>query len=86
MTCVLSSTIANNVINLRKVWAIIDKQLSFAIWSTVVNNNNHYMLILSILQALDCPYTEGADESWVVELLFKPGEHRIQMLQWLFTK
>ncbi|KAK2148300.1 hypothetical protein LSH36_503g01037 [Paralvinella palmiformis] len=38
------------------------------------------------LEALGCPYTEGVDESWVIDLLFKPGEHRIRLLQWLFSK
>ncbi|XP_050414177.2 HAUS augmin-like complex subunit 7 [Patella vulgata] len=38
------------------------------------------------LDKLGCPYTEGVDESWVLELIFKPGEPRIRLLQWLFAK
>ncbi|KAL8608818.1 hypothetical protein ACOMHN_051423 [Nucella lapillus] len=38
------------------------------------------------LDALSCPYTEGAEESWITELVFKPGEPRIRLLQWLLSK
>ncbi|ESO89865.1 hypothetical protein LOTGIDRAFT_234008 [Lottia gigantea] len=38
------------------------------------------------LDTLGCPYTEGVDESWVLELISKPGEPRIRLLQWLFSK
>ena len=38
------------------------------------------------VQALGCPYTEGAEDAWIVELVFKPGEPRIRLLQWLLSK
>lgn len=38
------------------------------------------------LDSLGCPYTEGVEDSWITELLFKPGEARIRLLQWLFSK
>ncbi|EDV25208.1 HAUS augmin-like complex subunit 7 [Trichoplax sp. H2] len=38
------------------------------------------------LESLDCPYVEDVDESWVTELIFKPGEARIRLLQWLFAR
>ncbi|XP_046335158.2 uncharacterized protein LOC124117372 [Haliotis rufescens] len=38
------------------------------------------------LDQLGCPFTEGVDESWITEPLFKPGEPRIRLLQWLFSK
>ncbi|XP_038054344.1 HAUS augmin-like complex subunit 7 [Patiria miniata] len=38
------------------------------------------------LQDLDCPYVDGVDESWISELLFHPGEARIRLLQWLFSR
>ncbi|XP_060582550.1 HAUS augmin-like complex subunit 7 [Ruditapes philippinarum] len=38
------------------------------------------------LDDLGCPYTEGVEDSWIAELLFKPGESRIRLLQWLFSK
>ncbi|XP_041350038.1 uncharacterized protein LOC121369187 [Gigantopelta aegis] len=38
------------------------------------------------LDLLGCPYTEGVDASWILEPLFKPGEPRIRLLQWLFVK
>ncbi|KAL3853254.1 hypothetical protein ACJMK2_016809 [Sinanodonta woodiana] len=37
------------------------------------------------LDALHCPYTEDVDESWIAELIFKPGEPRIRLLQWLLS-
>ncbi|KAL4225877.1 HAUS augmin-like complex subunit 7 [Mactra antiquata] len=38
------------------------------------------------LDQLGCPYTEGVEDSWINELIFKPGEARIRLLQWLFSK
>ncbi|XP_069141525.1 HAUS augmin-like complex subunit 7 [Argopecten irradians] len=38
------------------------------------------------LDKLGCPFTEGVEDSWINELIFKPGEHRIRLLQWLFSK
>ncbi|XP_052081435.1 HAUS augmin-like complex subunit 7 [Mytilus californianus] len=38
------------------------------------------------LDKIGCPYTEGVDDSWITELIFKPGEPRIRLLQWLFSK
>ncbi|XP_076448582.1 uncharacterized protein LOC143285220 [Babylonia areolata] len=38
------------------------------------------------LNALGCPYTQGAEDSWITELVFKPGEPRIRLLQWLLSK
>ncbi|XP_033744665.1 uncharacterized protein LOC117330479 [Pecten maximus] len=38
------------------------------------------------LDKLGCPFTEGVEDSWISELIFKPGEHRIRLLQWLFSK
>ncbi|XP_071805921.1 HAUS augmin-like complex subunit 7 isoform X1 [Asterias amurensis] len=38
------------------------------------------------LQDLDCPYVDGVDETWIAELLFQPGEARIRLLQWLFSR
>ncbi|XP_070559483.1 HAUS augmin-like complex subunit 7 [Ptychodera flava] len=38
------------------------------------------------LQALECPLTEEVDESWIVQLIFTPGEPRIKLLQWLFSR
>ncbi|XP_013410203.1 uncharacterized protein LOC106173581 [Lingula anatina] len=38
------------------------------------------------LDQLGCPFTEDVDVSWILELIFKPGEPRIRLLQWLFSK
>ena len=38
------------------------------------------------IQKLGCPYTEGVDDSWITEMIYKPGEPRIKLLQWLFSK
>ncbi|XP_061187859.1 HAUS augmin-like complex subunit 7 [Saccostrea echinata] len=38
------------------------------------------------LDKLGCPYTEGVSESWISEMIYKPGEPRIKLLQWLFSK
>ncbi|XP_062611395.1 HAUS augmin-like complex subunit 7 [Saccostrea cucullata] len=38
------------------------------------------------LAKLGCPYTEGVSESWISEMIYKPGEPRIKLLQWLFSK
>ncbi|XP_065938725.1 HAUS augmin-like complex subunit 7 [Magallana gigas] len=38
------------------------------------------------LDKLGCPYTEGVDDSWIIEMIYKPGEPRIKLLQWLFSK
>ncbi|KAL5014850.1 hypothetical protein ScPMuIL_009120 [Solemya velum] len=38
------------------------------------------------LDNLGCPYTEGVEDSWISELIFKPGEPRIRLLQWLFSR
>ncbi|XP_067929854.1 HAUS augmin-like complex subunit 7 [Watersipora subatra] len=35
---------------------------------------------------LACPYTESADETWISELIFNPGEPRIKILQWLLSR
>ena len=52
-----------------------------------------YMLVISLtwsevffIQKLGCPYTEGVDDSWITEMIYKPGEPRIKLLQWLFSK
>ena len=42
--------------------------------------------LTSHLQTLECPYTESADESWIVELLFTAGEPRIRILVWLLSR
>ncbi|XP_030828412.1 uncharacterized protein LOC581318 [Strongylocentrotus purpuratus] len=36
--------------------------------------------------ALDCPYVDGVDETWISELLYQPGEARIRLLQWLLSR
>ncbi|XP_071510309.1 HAUS augmin-like complex subunit 7 [Diadema antillarum] len=36
--------------------------------------------------ALDCPFVDGVDESWIAELLYQPGEARIRLLQWLLSR
>ncbi|KAI8479424.1 HAUS augmin-like complex subunit 7 [Branchiostoma belcheri] len=36
--------------------------------------------------SLDCPYLEGVEESWITQLIFTPGEHRLRLLQWLFSR
>ncbi|CAH1782612.1 unnamed protein product [Owenia fusiformis] len=38
------------------------------------------------LDALGCPFTDGVEETWILELVFKAGEARIRLLQWLFSK
>lgn len=38
------------------------------------------------LDQLSCPYTENVGEEWILELIFSPGEPRIQLLQWLFSR
>jgi HAUS augmin-like complex subunit 7 len=38
------------------------------------------------LDQLACPYTENVEENWILELVFTPGESRIRLLQWLFSK
>ena len=38
------------------------------------------------LNALECPFTVDVEDSWISELIFKPGEQRIRLLQWLFSK
>ncbi|XP_048582265.1 HAUS augmin-like complex subunit 7 isoform X2 [Nematostella vectensis] len=38
------------------------------------------------LEELDCPYIEGVDDSWMEELLYKPGEPRMRLMQWLLGK
>ncbi|XP_052782046.1 uncharacterized protein LOC128218421 isoform X1 [Mya arenaria] len=38
------------------------------------------------LDQLCCPYTEGVEDTWITELIFKPGEARIRLLQWLLSK
>ncbi|XP_022790741.1 HAUS augmin-like complex subunit 7 isoform X2 [Stylophora pistillata] len=40
----------------------------------------------SKLEELDCPYLGGVEESWIEELLFKPGEPRLRLLQWAVGK
>lgn len=40
----------------------------------------------SRLEELDCPYLGGVEDSWVEELLFKPGEPRLRLLQWMLAK
>ncbi|XP_035676343.1 HAUS augmin-like complex subunit 7 [Branchiostoma floridae] len=40
----------------------------------------------SRLESLDCPYIEGVEESWITQLIFTPGEHRLRLLQWLFSR
>jgi len=39
-----------------------------------------------VYQRLQCPYTQNVDDSWILELIFTPGEPRIRILQWLFIK
>ncbi|XP_062511486.1 HAUS augmin-like complex subunit 7 isoform X1 [Corticium candelabrum] len=38
------------------------------------------------LQELACPYVDNVDDSWITELLFKPGEPRLRLLQWLLAR
>ncbi|XP_064596867.1 HAUS augmin-like complex subunit 7 [Liolophura sinensis] len=38
------------------------------------------------LDMLECPYTSDVDESWISQLLLKPGESRIRILHWLFSR
>nr|XP_058964913.1 HAUS augmin-like complex subunit 7 [Pocillopora verrucosa] len=40
----------------------------------------------SKLEELDCPYLGGVEDSWIEELLFKPGEPRLRLLQWAIGK
>lgn len=42
--------------------------------------------IRSRLEQLGCPYLEGVEDSWIEELLFKPGEPRLRLLQWSLAK
>ncbi|XP_028402664.1 HAUS augmin-like complex subunit 7 isoform X2 [Dendronephthya gigantea] len=35
---------------------------------------------------LGCPHVENVEESWMSELLFKPGEPRLRLLQWLLAR
>ena len=39
-----------------------------------------------MLQDLGCPFTEGVEDWWIIELIFKPGEARIRLLQWLLVR
>ncbi len=48
--------------------------------------SRHILRIKTKLDALCCPFIEGMEESWIANLVYKPGEHRIRLLQWLFTK
>ena len=41
---------------------------------------------LSLNQELGCPYLGGVEDSWIEELLFKPGEPRLRLLQWSLAK
>ncbi|KAI0222381.1 hypothetical protein LSAT2_026392 [Lamellibrachia satsuma] len=38
------------------------------------------------LDDLGCPFTEGVEDWWIIELIFKPGEARIRLLQWLLVR
>ena len=38
------------------------------------------------LQDLECPYIDGVEDSWIEELLFKPGEPRMRLIQWLLGR
>jgi HAUS augmin-like complex subunit 7 len=38
------------------------------------------------LEDLACPYVDNVDDTWIKELLFKPGEPRLRLLQWLFAR
>ncbi|XP_031552030.1 uncharacterized protein LOC116289272 [Actinia tenebrosa] len=38
------------------------------------------------LEDLDCPYIDGVDDSWIEELLYKPGEPRLRLIQWLLGR
>ncbi|KAK2194237.1 hypothetical protein NP493_1g04033 [Ridgeia piscesae] len=38
------------------------------------------------LEDLGCPFTEGVEDWWIIELIFKPGEARIRLLQWLLVR
>ncbi|CAB3987222.1 Hypothetical predicted protein, partial [Paramuricea clavata] len=38
------------------------------------------------LEFLGCPHVENVDESWMSELLFKSGEPRLRLIQWLLTR
>ncbi|KAM7426907.1 HAUS augmin-like complex subunit 7 [Porites harrisoni] len=40
----------------------------------------------SKLEELGCPYLGGVEDSWIEELLFKPGEPRLRLLQWSLAK
>ncbi|XP_046857250.1 uncharacterized protein LOC124450650 [Xenia sp. Carnegie-2017] len=48
--------------------------------------NRRVKVIREKLEALCCPYVENVDESWMSELLFKPGEPRLRLIQWLLSK
>ncbi|KAK3103461.1 hypothetical protein FSP39_019433 [Pinctada imbricata] len=42
---------------------------------------------LFMIMRLGCPYTEGIqDDGWIAELIYAPGEPRINLLQWLFVR
>ncbi|XP_044173929.1 HAUS augmin-like complex subunit 7 [Acropora millepora] len=40
----------------------------------------------SRLEHLGCPYLDGVEDTWLEELLFKPGEPRLRLLQWALAK
>lgn len=54
--------------------------------SHTVNIDAYNYVHENFLQRLGCPYTEGVDNSWIIEMIYKPGEPRIKLLQWLFSK
>ena len=48
--------------------------------------SSHDSVRLSLNQELGCPYLGGVEDSWIEELLFKPGEPRLRLLQWSLAK
>ncbi|XP_002734645.1 HAUS augmin-like complex subunit 7 [Saccoglossus kowalevskii] len=40
----------------------------------------------SRLEEVNCPFVEDVDDSWIMEHIFTPGEQRIRLLQWLFSR
>ena len=61
-------------------------------WYTIISllwlHACHFIILkrFFFIQKLGCPYTEGVDDSWITEMIYKPGEPRIKLLQWLFSK
>ncbi|KAH3818710.1 hypothetical protein DPMN_120433 [Dreissena polymorpha] len=75
---------------------LFKRPVALTLFCIIINNNNNKIMgdtsnvkaqhFKKKLDQLGCPYTEGVEESWISELIFKPGEARIRLLQWLLSK